>query len=216
MKHITFYYDLISPYAFLAFEKLPEALIDLSYSVHYQPVVFGAMLSHHGQLGPAEIASKRAWTYRQVLWLARHQGVALQMPASHPFNSLALLRLGVACGSGGQTNRHVTETLFRHVWQGGADAGDAARLQALTAQLAPRRAPDSPEVKAELRAATDAAIAAGVFGVPTMVVDGRFFWGLDALPMLRDYLTGAPWFAGPDWDQAAALPVGVQRSRRTA
>ena len=74
MKHITFYLDFISPYAYLAFEQLPKALEGLSYSVRYRPVLFAGMLKHYGQLGPAEIAPKRDWTYRQVLWLAHTMG----------------------------------------------------------------------------------------------------------------------------------------------
>ena len=96
MKEIHFYFDVISPYAWLAFQALPKALEGISHRVHYHPVVFGAMLKHHGQLGPAEMPGKRDWTYRQVMWLAKQQGTDLQMPASHPFNSLALLRLAVA------------------------------------------------------------------------------------------------------------------------
>ncbi|MBA3059678.1 MAG: 2-hydroxychromene-2-carboxylate isomerase [Gammaproteobacteria bacterium] len=202
MKHITFYLDFISPYAYLAFEKLPEALLGQSYSVTYKPILFAALLKHHGQLGPAEIAPKRDWTYRQVLWLARQQGVDLQLPASHPFNPLALLRLAVACAPQGLPNRYVCETLFKHVWHGGLDALDAERLQALTQQLAPQRAVNSDEVKARLKALTDEAIERSVFGVPTFEVDGKLFWGLDALPMLRDYLAGDAWFDGA-WDAAA-------------
>ena len=59
MKHITFYLDFISPYAYLAFEKLPEALMGHSVSVSYKPILFAALLKHHGQLGPAEIPGKR-------------------------------------------------------------------------------------------------------------------------------------------------------------
>lgn len=213
MKHITFYFDLISPYAYLAFEKLPEALIDLSYSVAYQPVLFGAVLGHHGQLGPAEITPKRAWTYRHVVWLAHSQGVELQLPASHPFNPLALLRLAVASSVSGQPNRYATEQLFHHVWRGGADAADPQRLQALVQQLVPLRDPNSEDVKAQLKAATADAVARGLFGVPAMEVDGRWFWGFDALPMLRNYLNEDAWFDGPDWDAAAALPVGISRAR---
>ena len=120
MKHITFYLDFISPYAYLAFEKLPVALMGYSYSVTYKPMLFAALLKRHGQLGPAEIPSKRDWTYRQVLWLARQQGLELQMPASHPFNPLTLLRLAVAAPQQGDPNRYVCEAVLRHVWQGGA------------------------------------------------------------------------------------------------
>jgi 2-hydroxychromene-2-carboxylate isomerase len=54
MKEIRFYFDVISPYAWLAFQALPRTLDGIAHRVHYHPVVFGAMLEHHGQLGPAE------------------------------------------------------------------------------------------------------------------------------------------------------------------
>lgn len=190
MKHITFFLDFISPYAYLAFEKLPLALQGHSYHISYKPILFAALLKHHGQLGPAEIPGKREWTYWQVLWLARQHGVDLQLPAQHPFNPLGLLRLAVACGDGGLANRYVCETIFRHVWQGGADAADAQRLQVLTTQLAPTHDPGSEAVKGQLRTNAEQAIAHGVFGVPTFEVDGKLFWGFDALPMLTAYLGG--------------------------
>jgi len=211
MKHITFYLDFISPYAWLAFEELPQALMGLSYSVTYKPLLFAALLKHHGQLGPAEIPAKRDWTYRQVQWLAHSKGRTLDMPAAHPFNPLGLLRLATATDPNGQPNRYVCETVFRHVWVGGQDAADATRLAALTQQLAPARDPGGESVKAQLRAHAEEAIAKGVFGVPALEVDGKVFWGLDGIPMLRAYLQGDAWFDGARWDAAASLPVGVAR-----
>lgn len=213
MKHITFYLDFISPYAYLAFEKLPEVLAGHSHSVTYKPMLFASLLQHHGQLGPAEIKPKRDWTYRQVQWLAQHHGIPFDLPQSHPFNPLGLLRLAVACSPAGTPNRYVLETLFRHAWRGGHDAADPSRLAAVAATLAPSRSPDSAEVKQQLRAHGEEALAQGVFGVPTFVVDGKSFWGFDALPMLRDYLDQTAWFAGGDWDKAASLPEGQTRSR---
>jgi hypothetical protein len=66
-------------------------------------------------------------------------------------------------------------------------------------------------VKAELRASTDQAIARGIFGVPTFGLDGRLFWGVDALPMLRAALAGDAWFDGPAWDEVASSRPGVRR-----
>jgi 2-hydroxychromene-2-carboxylate isomerase len=210
MKHITFYLDFISPYAMLAFEKLPEALQGLSYSVDYKPILFAGLLKQHGQLGPAEVPPKRDWTYRQVLWLAHTHGVTLQMPAAHPFNPLPLLRLALACGENGLANRYACETLFRHVWHGGADAADPQRLQAVQTALSPPRDPASDVVKGELRTNTEEAIARGLFGVPSYAVDDKLFWGFDALGMLRAYLADDPWFAQGDWEAAAQRP-GAQR-----
>lgn len=189
MKHITFYFDPISPYAYLAFEQLPLALMGHSYRVSYKPVLFGALLKHFGQLGPAEMPGKRDWTYRQVLWLAHRHGLELALPAAHPFNPLALLRLAVACDPQGLPNRYVCETLLRHVWHGGADAADPQRLAALTQQLAPARDPADEAVKADLKTHTDEAIARGVFGVPTVDTGTRLYFGSDRLDLLDRHLS---------------------------
>lgn len=207
MKAITFWFDPISPFAYLAFEYLPQALEGCSYAVTYRPLLFAGLLAHWGQKGPAEIEPKRAWTFRHVAWWAHQHGIAIETPATHPFNPLPLLRLATACGP----NRRVVEAVMRHVWIGGGDAGDAARVAALAQVLAPGRNPSSTEVKSELRAATAEAIARGVFGVPTFELDGRLFWGVDALPMLRAALLGDPWFDGPAWDAAARPRPGVVR-----
>ncbi|MBA4177331.1 MAG: disulfide bond formation protein DsbA [Leptothrix sp. (in: Bacteria)] len=207
MKHLVFHFDFISPYAWLAFERLPQALEGLSVSVDYRPVLLAGLLQHWGSKGPAEIEPKRQWTFRHVHWLAAQQGTPLDVPAVHPFNPLPLLRLALACGP----NRRVVEAIFRHTWLGGADAVDPARVAVLTAALAPQRDPNGADVKAELRQTTEAAAAAGLFGVPTVECEGRLFWGLDGLPTLRDALAGGAWFQGPGWHDAALPRPGVVR-----
>ncbi|MDR1969143.1 MAG: 2-hydroxychromene-2-carboxylate isomerase [Burkholderiaceae bacterium] len=212
MKSIDFWFDFVSPYSYLAFERLPLALEGLGYEVRYRPILFAALLKYHGQLGPAEVAPKRDWLFRQVVWLAQQMDVPLHLPAAHPFNPLALLRLAHACARQGAPNRYVCETLLRHVWRAsGAAADDPHRLRALTSTLAPPRDPASEEVKQALRAETDAAIAAGVFGVPTFGVDGRLFWGLDALPMLRAQLEGDSALERA-WAAPAGVALGVRRA----
>jgi len=202
MKRIVFHFDPISPFVHLAFARLPQALEGLSHEVEIRPVLLGALLKAHGNKGPAEIAPKRAWTFRHVAWLAAQSGLVLQMPRPHPFNPLPLLRLLVAAGP----NRLNAERVLQHVWQAdGQDPLAPARLAALHAAMAPARSPEGEDVKAELRAHTEAALAAGVFGVPSFELDGRVFWGLDSLPMLRAALAGEAWFDGPAW-QAADTP----------
>lgn len=213
MKVVDFWFDALSPYAWLAFDRLPQALEGLNVVVNHQPVLLAGLLQHWGQKGPAEIAPKRAWTYRQVLWLAHQQGTPLQLPRPHPFNPLALQRLAVAAAPpGGTPSRRTVELLFRHVWcRDGADPNEPAALAALAAAVAPQRDPAGDDVKAELRTRTEAAVALGLFGVPTLVCDGRQFFGLDALPMLRAALAGDAWFDTPDWDTAGQQPPGLQR-----
>jgi len=213
MKQITFYFDVLSPYAALAFERLPEALTGLNVVVTYKPILLAALLQHWGQKGPAEMETKRQWTYRQVLWLAHQHGVELQLPIQHPFNPLALQRLGWACaGPHDGPNRYVVEKLFHHVWHGGHDANEAERLALLQQDLAPSLDPQSDAVKLALRQATDQAIEHGVFGVPTFGIDGRLFWGLDSLDMLAAYLHGDSWFEGSAWDEAGSERPGIIRA----
>ena len=74
MTPITFHFDVVSPFAYLAFEHLPEALEGVSHVVEYRPVLFAGLLKAHGHKGPAEIPPKREWTFRQVDWLAAKLG----------------------------------------------------------------------------------------------------------------------------------------------
>ena len=212
MHHITMHLDFVSPYAWLAFQQLPHTLAGLSCHVEYRPVLLGALLHENSNPGPAGIPNKRVWTYRHAEWLGQHMGIALQMPATHPFNPLPLLRLALQTSADGSINRYVAETIFRHVWEGGQDAVAAERLAALQVQLASHTgttADAADQAKQWLRSNTTKASQSGVFGVPAFEVQGQIFWGLDSLPMLRDYLDGSPWFQSEAWENAKAISSGL-------
>lgn len=194
MQSIDFYLDFVSPYAYLAFQALPQALEGGSYHVRYKPVVVGAVFKEQGITAPADNAFKHDWMRRHTSWLAKAQGdQAFQWPQPHPFNSVGLSRLALACSRDGSINRFTAETIFQHVWQGAADAVEAQRVQALEQRLQQQIehsghafALGSEANKLQLRKLTEEAVARGVFGVPAFVVNGQMLWGLDALPMLRE------------------------------
>ena len=213
MKHITFYLDFVSPYAWLALEQIPQALQGISHHIEYRPVLLGALLQGDANPGPAGIPAKRAWTYRHVSWLGQSLGIPLQMPAQHPFNPLPLLRLALAHGRNGSINRFVAQAVMQHAWVGGLDANAPERLQVLRELLLEQKHAEEAgeEVKQWLRSNTDQAKQAGVFGVPAWEVDGKVFWGQDALPMLRSYLQGDAWFE-PQWEAAAQVESGLKKS----
>jgi 2-hydroxychromene-2-carboxylate isomerase len=218
MIRIDWYFDVISPFAYLAFERLPGALAEVSepFALRYRPVLFAALLDHFGHKGPAEIPSKRRFTFEQVAWLARRDGVPLRAPRQHPFNPLPLLRAMLAAAGTDHASRAHAQAAFHYVWQQGR-LPDEPEFAALLAQLGIAEAAlAAPEVKAALRANTDAAIADEVFGVPTAVVrmdgsESHRFWGFDALPMMAAYLNGDPFFRSEALKQASRLPAGVQR-----
>jgi 2-hydroxychromene-2-carboxylate isomerase len=193
MQRVIFDLDVVSPYAYLAFERLPSALEGVSHHVEYRPVLFAGLLKHFGNTAPVDVAPKKAWLFRQCAWIAERDGVDFRPPTPHPFNPLALLRLLVASvPAGGQPNRRAVELAMRHVWaRDGGDANDPAALKIVTDAVAPVRDPASPEVKAELQARTAQAADAGVFGVPFFRLDdGQAFWGQDGLEMLVDVMRG--------------------------
>lgn len=202
------YFDVVSPFAYLQLQRLGAVRDRLAITP--RPIVFGAVLAHHGQLGPAEIPSKREFTYRTVQWRAGRDGIALRFPPAHPFNPLAALRLIVACGSFWSA----IEAVFAHVWARGraGDSADALRDVADALGIADVDAAiAAAAVKEELRANTDEAIAAGVFGVPTLAIDGLLFWGDDAMPMIEEHLADPARFTTGGFARLAALPVGVSR-----
>ena len=209
---ISWVFDLISPYAYLGLTQLPQ--LPPGIEVELVPALFGVVLNHHGQVGPAEIESKRRFTYRFVVWRARQMGVPFKMPPTHPFNCLNAMRLVVAAGS----DRKSVATAFDFVFGQGRDVADPAVLAELAQALGlpdVQAALNDATVKKSLRDSTDWAIQRRVFGVPTYVVGDELFWGQDAFEMLVDYLRDPRSFDDEEMRRVDSLPVGVTRSRVT-
>ncbi|HEY6943288.1 2-hydroxychromene-2-carboxylate isomerase [Dokdonella sp.] len=206
----VWYFDFVSPFAYLqlaALRALRERL-----AIEPVPIVFGAVLARHGQLGPAEIAGKREFTYRFVQWQADRAGTPLRFPPAHPFNSLAALRLCIAAGAGWPA----VNAIFEHIWRDGLAGTSAVELAGVARALGiddASRAIARDEVKGRLRVNTDAALAAGVFGVPTLALGAELYWGNDATAMFADRLADPTLFTGDEYRRIATLPVGVVRTR---
>ena len=171
MKHITFYLDFVSPYAWLAYERLPDALEGLSYSVSYKPVLLGALLQQHANPRPAGIAPNATGLPPRHLAGPR-AGHAAADAATPPVQPAALLRQALVCGDDGCINRFVAGALLRHVWQGGHDALDAERLRVLAEQLSEQIRPGQGHAQrwpqSLLRANTEAARPPGCLVCPPL------------------------------------------------
>jgi 2-hydroxychromene-2-carboxylate isomerase len=206
----TWYFDFISPFSYLQLAKVREWRMRLDIAP--VPVAFGAILKHLGTFGPAEVPGKREFTYRFVQWQAERSGVPLRFPPAHPFNPLAALRLCIAAG----TTWQAVEAVFAHVWRDGRAGATVAELAEVAHALGidnVENATNAETVKAQLRGNTQDALAAGVFGVPTLRVGNELFWGNDASAMVEDWLADPHRFGGGEYRRIAGLPVGIQRRR---
>jgi 2-hydroxychromene-2-carboxylate isomerase len=208
MGRVSWYFDFISPYAYFGLHTL-ERLGVAEAEIDYQPVLLAALLNHWGQKGPAEIPSKRIWTYRACIWWARQNNIPFRVPSPHPFNPLPYLRLCIAAGNSAQAIR----TIFDGLWTSGVDPADPGAIASLAASLnVPLERITEPGVKSALRESTERAVQKGVFGVPTFAIDGHLFWGDDSVEFAAAYLRDPAIMQTREMKLIDTLPIGVSRT----
>ena len=206
---LDWYFDFISPFAYLQWRRLRRDHADVA--INPKPVLFAAILNHVGQLGPAEIPQKRRHTYRMVLWQAREANIPLAFPPAHPFNPLPALRLCLAAPD----RAAAVDAIFAQIWEHGRAADSIEALAEVAHALGiddPAAAIARDEVKRELLANGEAALALGVFGVPTLHVRDELFWGNDATGLALAYARD-PDVLDAQMRGVDAIPEAIQRKR---
>ena len=205
---LDWYFDFISPFAYLQWRRLRRDHPEVA--LNPKPLLFAAILNHVGQLGPAEIPQKRRHTYRIVLWQARAAGIPLHFPPAHPFNPLPALRLCLAAPD----RMQAIDAIFAHIWEHGrlADSVEALADVAASLGIDDPAAIARDEVKRELLANGEEAMALGVFGVPTLRVRDELFWGNDATGLALSYARD-PATLDAEMRRVDDLPEAVQRRR---
>ena len=193
-KVIEFYFDPISPYAWLASSQLEEIEQNTGAQIIVKPILFAGLLKAHGNIGPAEIEAKRTYTFRDVMRRANGLGIAMESVPNHPFNPLLALRIITAIEDD-ETRREAALALINAAWSEGRDITVEQNVREIVAgcdidaEWAIASASD-PVVKQALIDNTNAAIELGIFGVPTFSVDDQIFWGEDRINELLSYLNG--------------------------
>ena len=206
MSTATWYFDFVSPFAYICLHRLKE--LPPGLALEYRPVLFAGLLNHWGQKGPAELQPKRRYTYRWSHWTATRLGLPFKYPAAHPFNPLHHLRLAIACGSKPEAVRKI----FDAIWTNGQDAADQGKFFALCKELGVNQEKlENAEVKNTLRKNTEEAAQRGVFGVPTFEVDGELFWGADSIDFLKDFLENSSVIKNQEIRRLDHLPVAAAR-----
>lgn len=210
MRTIDWYFDFVSPYAYMqwaSFDRLPGDV-----SVRFRPVLLAGLLKHWGTRGPAEIAPKRQFIYRHAVWMAQRRGIDYRMPPGHPFNPLPALRFAIAL----ESRPEVIGDIFRYIWRDGRTLDDREGWTSLGNRFGVESMESllsRPDVKEQLRCNTDEAIRLGVFGVPTFVAAAEVFWGFDATDMLLEFLADPGLFEDGEMQRVSDLPIAAARQQ---
>lgn len=210
MPALQWYFDYISPFAYLQFHRLRQ--FDGTVDIELKPLLFAGLLDHWGQKGPAEIPTKRLWTYRHAQWLGAEMGLPLRVPRNHPFNPIRALRLTIALGGDSQT----IEKIFAAIWADGALPDNESGWQAISAAVgldvpAADALVSAPAVKQQLMTNGEDAIGAKVFGVPTAVYNGELFWGVDSTDFLAAFIADPGLFTKPEMAAISAVIPSAER-----
>jgi 2-hydroxychromene-2-carboxylate isomerase len=217
MKQVQFYFDFVSPYAWLAAHQLGAVRDATGVKFRFVPVLFAGLLDRHANVGPAEIPAKRRYTFADAQRWAVHLGLEFRSPPAHPFNPLKPLRVASAVDND-EERQALSLRLLDATWSNGQDITADAIVQqiadgvSLDGKALLARA-QSEDIKQRLRQQTDAAVAAGVFGVPSFVVDDEIFWGNDRLPFLQAYLQGRLTTDKTKIEEILARPRAADRRR---
>jgi 2-hydroxychromene-2-carboxylate isomerase len=215
-ERLRFFFDFISPYAYLGWAQIHRVADKHGIEVEPVPILFAALLDAWGHKGPAEIPPKRIYTWKHVVRLAHDVGVPIRPPPSHPFNPLLALRVASMPMAEPQ-RRRVIDVLYARTWARGEGVTDpegvAAALSGIGlggAALVVRAA--EAEAKARVKEQTAEALQLGVFGVPTMEIRDELFWGQDSLPHLDRFLAGDDPLSDEELDRWQDVPASATRS----
>ena len=200
----TFFYDIISPFAYLYLKQ--RSRLETKLDITPVAILLGDLLRASDNKGPGEIAAKRPHTYQFCVWQAEKLGIPFRFPEHHPFTTVAAQRLLVQ----EKADWVMVERTFDYVWIEGKDPNLSWSEFCVYLGLAadtPR--PENPEVKAQLIANTNQAKLDGAFGIPALIVNQHCFWGVDAIDWTLDYLARPGMFEEASYAYAGNVPNGL-------
>jgi 2-hydroxychromene-2-carboxylate isomerase len=193
-KEVEFYFDVGSPAAYLAWKQLPKIAAETGATVVYRPFLLGGVFQATGNKSPMEVPAKGHYILQDLQRYARRYGVEFAHNPHFPINTLMLMRgaLGLQMRQPGRVQAYL-DAVFRAIWVQGRNLNDPAEVGAVL-QAAGFDAQEllaltqDPQVKDQLKLATQEAVARGVFGAPTFFVGDAMFWGQDRLDFVKEAL----------------------------
>jgi 2-hydroxychromene-2-carboxylate isomerase len=190
MKRAEFYYDLVSPYSYLAYGRIGQICEENGAELVLRPMLLGAVHKAVGLQAPVEIKPKADYQTQDIRRWAEYYGLPLKFPDPFPFRTLNTMRAAMFLRERGELEAFTREAFALYWQEGGAPQGRDADEEGPISSVAKRIGIDasevlggvaSPETKQALKNATSEAVERGVFGAPAFFVGDEMFWGNDRL-----------------------------------
>jgi 2-hydroxychromene-2-carboxylate isomerase len=199
-KQIEFFYDVSSPWTYLAFINVQALAKEEGAEIVWRPFLVGGVFNTVNptmyRMRENPVPARDAWVKQDMQAWARLAGLKINFPPKvFPVNSVKALR-GLLWAKGQGREIELATAFFELYWSEDRDisqdevVAEAARRASLD-PVSLAKAITEPGVKEQLKANTDELIARGGFGSPTMFVNGEMFFGNDRLPLVREALRRA-------------------------
>jgi 2-hydroxychromene-2-carboxylate isomerase len=192
---VEFFFDVGSPTTYLAWTQLPKICAAKGAELVYRPMLLGGVFLATGNASPAAVPVKGQHTIIDQARFARRYGVPLVMNPYFPVNTLQLMRAltGVQMHQP-ERFQDLLKALFTAMWIDAQNLNDPQMIGRMLVKAGfvvdeIVALSNQPDVKAQLRATTDEAIARGVFGAPSMFVGDELFFGQDRLDFVEEALS---------------------------
>jgi 2-hydroxychromene-2-carboxylate isomerase len=191
MKRVEFYYDLVSPYSYLAHGRIGRICEENGAELELRPILLGAVHKAAGIQAPIETKAKASYQARDIRRWAKYFGVPLEFPDPFPFRTLRTMRAAMFLRERGELAAFTDEAFALYWGEGGApeglgEADEDGPISSVAGRIGidPEELLDGaarPEAKQVLKDATSEAVKRGVFGAPAFFVGDEMFWGNDRL-----------------------------------
>jgi 2-hydroxychromene-2-carboxylate isomerase len=198
MKTVEFYYDLVSPYSYLAYREVSRICDEHGAELSLGPMLLGAVHNAVGLQAPIKTEAKARYQARDIRRWAEHYGLPMDFPEPFPFRTLKTMRAAMFLKERGELEAFTREAFALYWEEGGVPKGLLEADEDGPVSEAARRIgadPDevlagasAPEAKEALKKATGEAVEWGVFGAPAFFVGDEMFWGNDRLHFVEEAL----------------------------
>ena len=187
-KQIDFYFDIVSPYSYIASMLIEEVASRGNAKVNWKPFLLGGVFNAVGTTQPPGLhPTKKPYLLKDLQRLSRHLKIPIKFPPDFPVRTVLAMR--ALCGFNADEIPKVAQTLFKAYWVNNQDIADPEVVGSLKGNDAVERTA-SQKIKDALFQSTDEAVQRGTFGAPTFFVKDEMFFGHDRLPLLELHLRG--------------------------